>query len=214
MSISQLMSMWNSDGEGSLRTSFGPGRFSARNDLIKRHNFKGEAVFIASRRWHEAKAESNAADRRLQDALAEAEKAKAAEQDALKRLAYGRPLPATKSKYVTGQGPSVAFGEDSAPKHGKFKVALMERMAAHQREREAEQRSALRRSMRIEAKASKLPPRPSTERPAGGGTRAAWAAKMQAKSAKSPPPTAATVSFTLETKAPRRGGAKRDELSA
>ena len=214
MSVSQWSQMWAVDPEASLRTSFGPGRYSARNDLIKRHNFKGEAVFIASRKWHEAKAESHAADRRLQEALAEADKAKRAEADALERLSYGRPLPSTKSKYVTGAGPSTAFGGDaSTPKPpGKFRIALAQRIAEHAAEREAERRSLLRRSARIHARASKIPARPG-EGESGGGTRAKWVAKMMAKSANSPP-IVSQPAAALDAKPTRSRRAKFATLSA
>ncbi|MFP6646480.1 MAG: hypothetical protein VCF24_23390, partial [Candidatus Latescibacterota bacterium] len=61
-------------------------RFTARNALVKHHNFRGEAVFLASRRWHHAKAQSHAAKLRLTRALAEANEAEQAELMALRSM--------------------------------------------------------------------------------------------------------------------------------
>ena len=61
MSNAMVSNAWLDDplvAPGSaMRPGFG--RYGARNALIKHHNLRGEAIFMASRRWHAARAYSH-----------------------------------------------------------------------------------------------------------------------------------------------------------
>lgn len=200
MSNQTVSNAWlaGGDGPGSPRRP-GHGRYAARNALVKHHNLRGEAVFLASRRWHAARAQTAAAKMRLERALREADAAEMAELQALMSMGIGRRRMAAFSDRGGG------FSGMAPPRPGGYRDQLEKRIAA-------EAADAPRSGSKIPSRARSAPP----ERPSGGGgspaksgnasdARAAWLAKMQGTGAAAPdgPPVATGA---LEVKKPRRGG--------
>ena len=77
MSISSLQSEWTK-----TFTPIVHGRASAKGALIARHNYKGEMVFQARRKWQSSRAGYDAAHRRLEAAMAELDAARRGEEEA------------------------------------------------------------------------------------------------------------------------------------
>lgn len=127
-----------------------------------------EAVFMASRRWHHAKAQSHAARMRLTRALAEADEAEQAELMALRSMGIGRRQMASFS--------SSQRGASMAPpmKPGGYREALANRIAAFEQETYAPTKSASKIPSRARTERS-----PSKDKPksSAADARSAWRAK-------------------------------------
>ena len=199
MSNQALSNEWLKSGQGpgsGVRPGFS--RFDARNALIKRGNYRGEAVFLAARRWHHSRAVNQAARSRLEQARREVEEAELAELQALHNLGIG------KNSYhkVMSERPAPS---SSVPRPGGPRDALQRRIAE-----EAAEEGAGPRKVQVGSRARSQPlERPGvddevTKTPAGDA-RQAWLAKMQGGGAAAadvaPIPVAAP-----DMKKPRRGG--------
>jgi len=78
MSNASLANKWREEAG----TIMGLGRATAKETLIRRHNYKGEVVFQARRHWQTTRAGADAAKRRLAAAMAEFHDAASAEEQA------------------------------------------------------------------------------------------------------------------------------------
>jgi len=197
MSNQSFSNAWLSSGDGPgspVRPGFG--RYQARNSLVKHHNLRGEAVFLASRRWHHAKAHTQAAKMRLDRALREADDAEMAELSALMSMGIGRRSMASFNRSRTDRPHSV-----TPARPGGYREKLEKRIAA-----EAATDGPVRKH-NLGSRARSAPPgRPGADTtPAKSGSsnaRAAWAAKMQSAGASSGA-SPASPTGSLETKKPR-----------
>lgn len=194
MSNSQLSNDWLSSGHGPGSPER-PGftRFDARNALIKHHNFRGEAVFLASRRWHHSRAQNQAARMRLDKAMREVEDAEMQELQALHSMGIGTR---NYSSFV-GSQPKAA----TSRKAGGPREALEKRMAA-----EAAADMPGERKFQVGSRARSPPlARPGVDdgptKSAANDARSAWLAKMQGSGAALADPPQVAV---IETKKPRR----------
>lgn len=193
MSNQSVSNAWLAEGGGpgsSKRPGFS--RYDARNALIRHHNFRGEAVFLAARRWHHARAHNQAARSRLDQARAEALAAEMEELEALRSMGIG----ARNSNFMRPVNP---------PKPGGPREALQKRLAAEAAE--AADYVSRERKFQVGSRARSDPlARPgvddSVTKAPSGDARSAWLAKMQGKGgmAADAEPTIAVI----ESKKPKR----------
>jgi hypothetical protein len=194
-------SEWLKQGQGggsAIRPGFG--RMDARFALVRVHNTRGEAVFLAARRWHAARASTQAAKMRLRRALDDAEQAEQDELQALRSMGIGR-RPYSAAARSAGAPP---------PKPGGYRERLEQRVASYAAEKaqaaESAARSDLKRAVNLE-KANK-PPSPGSS--PKENHRAKWLKKQMAASPTGASPTGGTPpAQSVQTKKPRsRGGGK------
>ena len=176
----------------------GVGRYGARDHLVRHHNYRGEAVFLASRRWREAKAHRHAATMRLERAMAEANDAEVQELMALRSMGIGRRSMAS---FGLAQG-SASLAPPMKP--GGYREALAQRVTDFENELAASKTK----------KASKIPSRARTDRPPAkesssspaNDARKAFREKAMAKAGVGSDPTGSPTITAPEVKKPRRGG--------
>ena len=201
MSNSMLQNAWLETasaalGGGSARRP-GFGRYGARDHLVKHHNYRGEAVFLASRRWHAAKAQSHAARMRLSRAMAEADEAEQQELQALRSMGIGRR---GMSSFASSQR-----GASLAPpmKPGGYREALAQRVADFEAEL-AESKAKKPSKIPSRSKTDRPPPKETSKSPANDARRA-FRDKAMAAAGGDPTGNPAPV-VAPAVKAPRRGG--------
>jgi hypothetical protein len=176
----------------------GVGRYGARDHLVRHHNYRGEAVFLASRRWREAKAQRHAATTRLTKAIAEADEAEMQELMALRSMGIGRRPMASfdRSQRAASLAPPM--------KPGGYREALAQRVADFESDLASSKAK----------KPSKIPSRARTDRPPAkeasaspaGDARKAFREKAMAKAGVGVDPTGSPTITAPEVKQPRRGG--------
>ena len=171
----------------------GFGRFAARNGLIKQHNYRGEAIFLAARNWRESRATTHAARLRLDKAEREARDAEMAELQALVSMGIGQR---SYSNFMASGPGRPAY---SPVKPGGAREALEKHMAAEAAD-----------SPHTPVRKHKTNAKPRTEMPSpaampspahtrAGDARSAWLAKQQSSTAAADP-----VIATIENRKPRK----------
>jgi len=202
MSNNSFSDSWLESGNGpgsSARPGFS--RYDARNALIRHHNYRGESVFLAARRWHHARAQTHATKLRLDRALREANDAEQAELKALVGMGIGQ-RSAPGSGYLRSRTDlsSVAV---SVARPGGHREKVEKRLAA-----EAAEAPPVRKF--TPGSRSRSPPLAKTgvdatpAKAAGSEARSSWMNKMQGTGL-----TAADAQpAVLEVKKPRRGASK------
>lgn len=188
MSIASIASDWLKGGQGpGSPVRPGYSRFDARNALVKHHNVRGEAVFLASRRWQHSRAVSHAARMRLDAAMAAADEAEMAEVMALRSMGIGRRNMAS---FHSAQR-SASLGPPLKP--GGAREALAKRVAAETPA--AKPVSKIPQRSRTERVSS---PKGDKPKSSASDAKAAWAAKMASRASLA----AATITGDPVIKAP------------
>ena len=186
MSIAQMANSW-------LEThpkQPGCGRATAKETLIRRHNYKGEQVFMARRHWHSARAGAEASRRRLADAMREFEAQRTAEEqaelNALRAMGIGVQRRLVPERLPRSPPKSKSNGEVSSPPGYADKSRTTTGGSRMQK--------------------PNGPPRTNIATAwKSSDARSAWLSKMQSKGAAAPADLSHLVAPKTEVK-PKRGG--------
>lgn len=188
MSNQAFSNEWLATGQGpGSKKRPGFSRYDARNALIRHHNYRGEAVFLAARRWHHSRAHNQAARLRLDKAYREASEAEMEELMALRSMGIG----ARNSNFLPA----------TAPKPGGAREALEKRLKAEAAEEALEQRRFQTGSRARSDPLARPGVDDSVTKTGSGDARSAWLAKM---SGGGMAPDAPTAIASIETKKPRK----------
>ena len=178
MSNASLANKWREEAG----TIMGLGRATAKETLIRRHNYKGEVVFHARRHWQTTRAGADAAKRRLAAAMAEFHDAASAEEQAELNALRAMGIGLNSRSAPTGGPPQKRSGSKS----------------------DEGQDPPPRRTVTGGPRQSRRPQTNIAAAWKSSDARSAWRAKMDKKSAIAPD-TSAMTAPKADLK-PRRGG--------